>query len=239
MTSPLLAVEDLHVRYGAVTALRGVSLEVYPGEMVALLGANGAGKTTTLRAISGLVSPHAGAIRFDDRPIQGMRPSSVVRLGIGQMPEGRDLFPGLSVEENLRFGLFAAAPAARAGFADAVTPVYTAFPKLHERRGQKAGTLSGGEQQMLTAGIALIAKPRLLLVDELSLGLAPLIVDQLYEVLREVNRQGTAILLVEQFVHLALENAGRAYVLGKGQVTLEGPSDELKNDPALVSSYIG
>jgi branched-chain amino acid transport system ATP-binding protein len=223
-----------------VPALRGVSLEVRAGEMVALLGANGAGKTTTLRAISGLVKPHEGNIIFDGERIDGLSPTEVVGRGIAHMPEGRDLFPGLSVKENLKYGYFPQMKKHRRGFASNLDGVYDAFPKLKERHNQKAGTLSGGEQQMLTAGIALISEPKLLLVDELSLGLAPKIVEQLFAVLRGVSEtRGTAILLVEQFVPLALANTKRAYVLTKGEVAMARSSDDLRDDPDLVSSYLG
>jgi branched-chain amino acid transport system ATP-binding protein len=210
VSQPLLRVTGCHVRYGLVPALRGVDLEVGPGEMVALLGANGAGKTTTLRAISGLVKPHAGSIELDGQRIDGLSPTQVVRRGIAHMPEGRDLFAGLSVRENLRYGFFPRRKLHRREYGAALEQVLDAFPKLRERSSQKAGTLSGGEQQMLTAAMALMAAPRLLLVDELSLGLAPKIVEQLFEALRRVNREsGTAILLVEQFVPLALANTER------------------------------
>jgi branched-chain amino acid transport system ATP-binding protein len=235
---PLLSVDTINVRYGLVPALRGVSIEIRPGEMIALLGANGAGKTTTLRAISGLVSPTSGEILYQGKRIDGMSPSKIVRLGIAQMPEGRDLFPQLSVQENLRFG-YLIHRKDRKGYHDQLDEVYLGFPKLKDRRRQAAGTLSGGEQQMLTAGIALMSRPKLLLVDELSLGLAPLIVAQLFAVLREVNRRGTAILLVEQFVPLALANTTRAYVLARGEVAMSRASAELKDDPGLIASYLG
>lgn len=237
-SAPVLKVDQIHVRYGLVPALRGVTLEVRRGEMVALLGANGAGKTTTLRAISGLVRPHSGAIRFEGERIDGLSPPKVVGRRIAQMPEGRDLFQGLTVLENLRFGYWPNRKD-RKGYKPQLEEIFDAFPKLRERRRQKAGTLSGGEQQMLTAGIALMSRPALLLVDELSLGLAPKIVAQLFEVLGEVNRRGTAILLVEQFVPLALANTSRAYVLAKGEVAMSGVSADLKDDPGLIASYLG
>jgi branched-chain amino acid transport system ATP-binding protein len=235
----VLELAGVHVRYGLVPALRGIDLAVGEGEMVALVGANGAGKTTTLRAISGLVRPHAGSITFAGRRIDGLQPQQVVGKGIAHMPEGRDLFPALSVQENLRFGFFPRMARDRGGYRAAIDQVYDAFPRLRERARQRAGTLSGGEQQMLTAGMALMSRPRLLLVDELSLGLAPRIVEQLFEVLRQVNQTGTAILLVEQFVPLALANTSRAYVLAKGEVVLARPSAELKDDPQLLSAYLG
>jgi branched-chain amino acid transport system ATP-binding protein len=227
-----------HVRYGLVPALRGLSLQVGEGEMVALLGANGAGKTTTLRTISGLIHPHAGTVTFAGRPIHAMAPPQVVHQGVAHVPEGRDLFPALTVTENLRYGFW---PRRRDRHAlrPALEEVFDIFPRLRERHAQKAGTLSGGEQQMLAVGMALMSAPRLLLVDELSLGLAPQVVLQLYEVLSEVNRRGTAVLLVEQFVPLALANTHRAYVLAKGEVALSRASEDLRDDPALLASYLG
>jgi branched-chain amino acid transport system ATP-binding protein len=227
-----------HVRYGLVPALRGVSLEVRNGEMVALLGANGAGKTTTLRAISGLIHPHSGEIRFEGRRIDQLSPPQVVRHGIAHLPEGRDLFPGLSVKENLRYGYWPQRRD-RSGYTPALEEVFEFFPRLRERASQRAGTLSGGEQQMLGIGMALMSRPRLLIVDELSLGLAPKVVAQLFEILTMVNRRGTSILIVEQFVPLALANTHRAYVLAKGEVVVSGRSAELRDDPALIASYLG
>ena len=238
MVQPLLKLDEVHVRYGLVTALRGVSLTVNEGEMVALLGPNGAGKSTTLRAIAGLARPHSGQVLFGDQRIDGMQAWDVVKLGVAQMPEGRYLFGGLSVEENLRFA-YLARNRGRARYRELLDEAYASFPRLRERRRQAAGTLSGGEQQMLTASMALISEPRLLLVDELSLGLAPKVVDQLFEVLRRANQRGCAILLVEQFVPLALANTSRGYVLAKGAVVMSRPSAELLKDPSLVSSYLG
>ena len=235
---PLLELKLCHVTYGLVPALRGVSLKVQPGEMVALLGANGAGKTTTLRAISGLVGVRSGQVLFKGQPIQGLTPPQVVRRRIAQMPEGRELFPQLTVKENLRYGYWPNRQD-RPGFTRELNHIYEVFPRLSERAGQKAGTLSGGEQQMLTAGMALMSRPELLLVDELSLGLAPIVVRQLFDVLKKVNEAGTAILLDEQFVPLALANTERAYVLAKGEVVLEGRSAELKDSQELVASYMG
>jgi branched-chain amino acid transport system ATP-binding protein len=206
--------------------------------MVALLGANGAGKSTTLRTISGLNRPRSGAIWFDGERIDGLTAPAVVRRGIAHLPEGRDLFPGLTVQENLRYGYWPRRRD-RGAYAGALDGVLEAFPKLRERSSQKAGTLSGGEQQMLGVAMALMSDPRLLIVDELSLGLAPKIVEQLFEILQQVNERGTSILLVEQFVPMALGHTHRAYVLAKGQVVLEGPSSELLDSDALVSSYMG
>jgi branched-chain amino acid transport system ATP-binding protein len=234
----LLELTLCHVRYGLVPALRGVSLEVRRGEMVALLGANGAGKTTTLRAISGLVHPYSGEIRVDGARIDQLAPPEVVRRGVAHLPEGRDLFPQLSVRENLRYGYWPQRKD-RAGYHSTVEEVFTFFPRLRERSSQRAGTLSGGEQQMLAVGMALMSRPRLLIVDELSLGLAPKVVAQLFEILSLVNRRGTAILLVEQFVGLALQHTHRAYVLAKGEVVAARASAELRDDPTLVASYLG
>jgi len=241
-TSPdghrLLEVVLCHVRYGLVPALRGVTLEVRRGEMVALLGANGAGKTTTLRAISGLIHAHAGEIRLLGERIDSLAPPQVVRRGVAHLPEGRDLFPQLTVKENLRYGYWPRRKD-RHGYAPALDEVFDFFPRLRERAAQRAGTLSGGEQQMLGVGMALMSRPRLLIVDELSLGLAPKVVAQLFEILTLVNQRGTSILIVEQFVPLALANTHRAYVLAKGEVVVSKPSAELRDDPALVASYLG
>jgi branched-chain amino acid transport system ATP-binding protein len=234
----LLEVVLCHVRYGLVPALRGISLDVGRGEMVALLGANGAGKTTTLRAISGLIHPHAGEIKFHGNRIDELSPPQIVRRGIAHLPEGRDLFPQLSVKENLRYGYWPRRRD-RAGYALALEEVFEFFPRLRERSSQRAATLSGGEQQMLGVGMALMARPELLIVDELSLGLAPKVVAQLFEILTLVNRRDTSILIVEQFVPLALANTHRAYVLAKGEVVVSKPSAELRDDPALVASYLG
>ncbi|HEX9969175.1 MAG TPA: ABC transporter ATP-binding protein [Acidimicrobiales bacterium] len=234
----LLAVHDVEAGYGAVTALRGLSLQVAPGEMVALLGANGAGKTTTLRVLSGLLAPRSGSVLFDGEEIGGVPSHRLVSRGIAHLPEGRDLFPTLTVEENLKYGHWARRRD-RADFSHRLDQAFEYFPRLRERRKQAAGTLSGGEQQMLGVARALMSSPRLLLVDELSLGLAPMIVSQLFEILREVNKDGMAVLLVEQFVHMALANTDRAYVLARGEVVIEGRSADLADDPSLVSSYLG
>ena len=233
----LLEVDDIDVYYGSVQALRGVSLHVEAGERVALLGANGAGKTTTLRTISGLLAPTSGTVRFDDEDISGMAAHEVVGRGIAHGPEGRALFPGLTVEENLRFGYL---PRRRdkAGYSAALAQVYAYFPRLRERRGQLAGTMSGGEQQMLVVARALMSSPKLLIVDELSLGLAPRIVALLFDIIRDVNATGTAVLIVEQFVHMALANTDRAYVLRKGEVVLEGRSADLAGNDAVLESYL-
>ena len=235
---PLLRVDGIDVAYGAVQAVRGLSLEIGRGEMVALLGANGAGKTSTLRTISGLLRPTRGSVVFDGRRIDGLPAHQVVGLGIAHVPEGRELFPSLTVQQNLRLGYWSRR-GDQVAYADRLEWVLGHFPRLRERAAQAAGSLSGGEQQMLVMGRALMSSPRLLLADELSLGLAPMIVEQLFDILREINREGTAVLLVEQFVHLALANTDRAYVLAKGEVTITKRSSELKDDPELVASYLG
>jgi branched-chain amino acid transport system ATP-binding protein len=234
----LLEIESVDVFYGQIQALREVSVQLGAGEMVALVGANGAGKTTTLRTISGLLNPRRGSISFEGRRIDRLPAQEVVQRGITHLPEGRELFPSLSVMENLRMGYWTRRRD-RSGLRPALDHVMDLFPRLRERAGQAAGTLSGGEQQMLGVGRALMSSPRLLVVDELSLGLAPLVVSQLFDVLRQVNAEGTAVLLVEQFVHMALQNTHRAYVLAKGSVVTSGPSAELLRDPALVESYLG
>lgn len=237
MTS-LLAVDGVDVSYGSVQALRGITIDIEAGEMVALLGANGAGKTTTLRTISGLLAPTAGTITFAGERIDGVPPHRLVGRGIAHLPEGRDLFPSLSVEDNLRYGYWTRRRD-KAGYAVQRDAVMDHFPRLRERRTQAAGTLSGGEQQMLGVARALMSSPKLLLVDELSLGLAPMIVEQLFAILEEVHRTGTAILLVEQFVHMALEHTDRAYVLGRGEVVLTAASRDLLDDPKVLAAYLG
>jgi branched-chain amino acid transport system ATP-binding protein len=235
---PALEVDGIDVFYGPVQALRSLSLRVGDGEMVALLGANGAGKTTTLRTISGMLAPAGGAVRFGESSIGGRSAQEVVRLGIAHMPEGRELFPELSVTENLKLGHWTNRKD-RAAEADRIEEMFVMFPRLRERATQAAGTMSGGEQQMLTVARALMSRPSLLLVDELSLGLAPIVVQQLFEALDVVNKAGTAVLLVEQFVHLALKHTSRAYVLAKGEVAIEGPSAQLLASPELMAAYLG
>jgi len=234
----LLEVDTIDVRYGAVQALRGLSLCVEEGEMVALLGANGAGKTSTLRTVSGLLAPAAGSIRFHGDEIAGVPAHRLVGRGVAHLPEGRDLFPTLTVEENLRYGHWTRRKD-RADYSRQLDRMMDYFPRLRERRDQVAKTLSGGEQQMLGVARALMSSPQLLLVDELSLGLAPMVVAQLFEILQEVNRDGTAVLLVEQFVHMALSHCDRAYVLAKGEVVLAGDALTLRDDANLIASYLG
>lgn len=234
----LLKIEAVDAFYGPVRALSGVSLKIAPGEKVALLGANGAGKTTTLRVISGLVAPRAGKVAFDGEDIGGLPPHRIVGRGIAHLPEGRQLFSGMSVEENLKFGYYPRRKD-KGSIGAELDRVMEYFPRLRERRKQAAGTLSGGEQQMLGIARALMSSPKLLLVDELSLGLAPIIVEQLFEILDDVNKTGTAVLIVEQFVHMALANTHRAYVLQKGRVVASEASSTLLGDDALVESYLG
>jgi branched-chain amino acid transport system ATP-binding protein len=234
----MLEINSIDVHYGPVQALFGASLRVNDGEMVALLGANGAGKSTTLRTISGLLSPTRGEVTLDGRNIAGMPAQKVVRLGVAQLPEGRELFPELTVLENLRLGYWSKRKE-KNGFTGKLEHIYHLFPRLKERAQQASGTLSGGEQQMLAVSRALMSSPTLLLVDEVSLGLAPIVVSQLFNALEEVNREGTAILLVEQFVHLALKHTARAYVLAKGEMVIEGKSKDLLSSPDLMAAYLG
>jgi branched-chain amino acid transport system ATP-binding protein len=238
MTEPLLEVRDIDVFYGPIQALRGVSLTIDIGDRVALVGANGAGKTTTLRTISGLLKPRRGEILLEGEPIHGLRAHKVVQRGVAHLPEGRELFSGLSVEENIRAGFWSQRRrgSSYGGRRDRVMDL---FPILRERAKQAAGTLSGGEQQMLGVARALMSDPKLLVVDELSLGLAPKIVAQLFDIIGEINAQGTAVLIVEQFVHMALANTDRASVLSKGEVALEGASADLLADPNLIATYLG
>ena len=234
----ILEVEGLDVYYGPVQALRNVSLHVEEGEMVSLLGANGAGKTTTLRTISGLLSPRSGSVKIGGREAGSLSAQKIVRLGVAHLPEGRELFPELTVTENLRLGHWSRRKERKA-MAARLERMFELFPRLRERAGQQAGTMSGGEQQMLAVARALMSNPRLLLVDELSLGLAPIVVRQLFDAIAQVNREGTAVLLVEQFVHMALRHTARAYVLGKGEVVLEGASSDLLSSPDLMAAYLG
>ncbi len=232
----LLSVSDLAVDYGAIRALHCISFEVDEGEIVTLVGANGAGKSTTLRTISGLLKPAAGEIVFDGRPIGGMGGHRVVKLGIAHVPEGRQPFAYLTVRENLLLGAYNR-PQSEA--AAAMDRVFESFPRLKERLSQTAGTLSGGELQMLAMGRGLMAKPRLLMLDEPSMGLSPILVREIFDIIREINRQGTAILLVEQNAFMALQVAQRAYVLETGRVALSGPAADLLRDPKVKAAYLG
>ena len=236
---PLLVLDGVETFYGSIQALRGVSFKVPEGSIVTLLGANGAGKSTTLKCISGLVSASKGTVSFRGERIDGLACETIARRGISHVPEGRELFPELSVLENLRMGFWSQRKQPGKSFSQQTDHVMDLLPRLRERADQAAGTMSGGEQQMLVFARALMSSPRLILVDELSLGLAPLIVAQLFEVLKEINTEGTAFLLVEQFVHLALKHTSRAYVLSKGSVAMAGTSAELLADTNLVATYLG
>jgi branched-chain amino acid transport system ATP-binding protein len=234
----VLRVSDLHVRYGGVAAVKGVSLEVGQGEIVAMIGPNGAGKTSILRAISGLVAPAAGAVAFEGRDIAGWRPHRVVALGLGHAPEGRRLFPRMSVLENLKMGAYRVRDGA--AIARRLDRVLERLPRLAERRGQLAGTLSGGEQQMLSIGRALMAEPRLLMLDEPSFGLAPMIVAEIGRLVRAVSEDARlAVLLVEQNARMALAMSSRAYVLETGTVALSGSSADLRDSPHVKAAYLG
>ncbi len=234
----LLEVAGLDVHYGAIHALRGVSLRVDEGEIVTLVGSNGAGKSTTLRAISGLVPPSAGTIRYGGRPIQGKAPHEIVAMGVAQAPEGRGIFANLTVEENLKVGAYARRESWRE-LEEERERALAHFPQIRERLGQRAGTLSGGEQQMLAIARALLARPRLLLLDEPSLGLAPQIVQTIFRIIREINKTGTTILLVEQNAHMALHTAHRGYVLETGRVVLEDTCRRLAEDDRVKKVYLG
>ncbi|MFL5770963.1 MAG: ABC transporter ATP-binding protein [Chloroflexota bacterium] len=233
----MLELADVHVRYGNILALQGVSLRVDTGELIALIGANGAGKTTTLRAISGLLRPSKGTIAFEGTDLTALGTDRIVGLGISHCPEGRRIFGSLTVAENLRLGAVSVADQAATGAE--LEKVFELFPLLKERLGQAGGTLSGGEQQMLAIGRALMSRPRLLLLDEPSLGLAPLMVERIFETISQLKGQGRTILLVEQNVHQALDVADRAYVLETGRITLEGPTGTLRHDPKVEQSYLG
>jgi branched-chain amino acid transport system ATP-binding protein len=235
--APVLDVQDVHVYYGAIHALKGVSLNVGEGEIVTLIGANGAGKSTTLRAINGLNRPRQGSIRFQGREITGSTPHSIVKSGVAQSPEGRRLFPRMSVTENLEMGAFQRTD--RENFRGDMERVFELFPRLRERRAQKAGTLSGGEQQMCAIGRALMARPRLLLLDEPSMGLAPIFVERIFEIVVEINKQGTPVLLVEQNALMALEVAQRGYVMETGRIALQGLAGELKTNEQVRQTYLG
>jgi branched-chain amino acid transport system ATP-binding protein len=236
-TRPLLEVQNLSIRYGRVQALEHVSLEVRAGEVVTLIGANGAGKSTTLRSISRIIPIHDGRIAFESRDISGVRPSDVVRLGIAQVPEGRRMLARQSVLDNLLLGAYTRSDTA--GIQADLERQFERFPRLAERRRQMAGTLSGGEQQMLAIARALMSRPRLLLLDEPSLGLAPLIVRSIFEIIRDLHTAGVTILLVEQNASLALQIADRAYVLEAGRLTISGPASELLTDERVKRAYLG
>jgi branched-chain amino acid transport system ATP-binding protein len=232
-----LAIAGLRVAYGRTEALKGIDLHVEQGQTVCLIGANGAGKTTTMRALSGLVRPRAGSIRLDGVDITGQRPHRIAALGMVQVPEGRQIFAELTVAENLALGAWLVADSAER--ARRLEAVLARFPRLRERRGQLAGSMSGGEQQMLALGRALMAAPRLLLLDEPSMGLAPLYVEEIFAIIADLRREGTTILLVEQNASAALDVADFAYVLETGRIVLSGPAATVAADPAIIAAYLG
>ncbi|MGB3488967.1 MAG: ABC transporter ATP-binding protein [Xanthobacteraceae bacterium] len=233
----MLEVKDLRAGYGDVPVLRGIDLSVQAGSITALIGANGAGKTTLLRTISGIIPADAGSVRYDGQDILGMPPQDIVRAGLVQVPEGRRLFPDMTVFENLLIG--SSSSSARPRRDESLKTVFELFPKVRERGGQRAGTLSGGEQQMVAIARALMASPRLLLLDETSLGLAPIVVDEIFQAVRRLAVQGMTILVVEQNTALALEVADHGYVLEQGHFAMEGPASDLMADPRVKQAYLG
>jgi branched-chain amino acid transport system ATP-binding protein len=237
MSEPLLRLENAEVAYGGIRALSGVSLEVHAGEMVTLIGANGAGKTTTLRTITGLVRPRSGRVLLAGEPLGGVAAHKIVARGVAMVPEGRAIFGNLTVLENLTIGAYLMKN--RAKTKEALEHNFVLFPRLRERQKQVAGTLSGGEQQMLAIARALMSWPRLLLLDEPSLGIAPILVQAIFEAVKKIKKEGTTVLLVEQNAHLALDVSDRAYVLETGRVLLDGPSAEVRHDPRVKEAYLG
>ena len=233
----VLELDDIHTYYGSIHALKGVSLRVHEGEVVTLIGANGAGKSTTLRSINGVNHPRDGRISFQGRDITNAPPHAIVKMGIAQSPEGRRLFPRMSVLENLEMGAFQRTD--RGNFKEDLDRVFDLFPRLAERRTQYAGTMSGGEQQMCAIGRALMARPKLLMLDEPSMGLAPIFVEKIFEIIAEINQQGTPILLVEQNALMALDAARRGYVMETGVISLEGPAQELRRNERVRKAYLG
>jgi branched-chain amino acid transport system ATP-binding protein len=231
----LLEVKEIHTFYGNIEALKGISLEVEEGEIVTLIGSNGAGKSTTLRSISGLTPPRSGSIKFDGKELGETAPQEIVKLGISQSPEGRRVFSRMTVLENLELGAYLRSD----DLEQDLTRVFDLFPRLKEREKQKAGTMSGGEQQMLAIGRALMAEPRLLLLDEPGMGLAPILVERIYDTIRQINEQGTTILLVEQNANSALDVSNRGYVLETGTVALTDESSKLKANPEVQKAYLG
>ena len=234
---PVLRIEDVHTFYGSIEALKGISLDVHDGEIVTLIGANGAGKSTTLRSINGLNHPRNGKIFFQGTDVTSMPPHQIVKRGISQSPEGRKLFPRMSVTENLEMGAFQRTD--RSEIKEDMDRVFSLFPRLAERRTQKAGTMSGGEQQMLAIGRALMARSKLLLLDEPSMGLAPIFVEKIFEIVKEINDQGTPILLVEQNALMALDTADRGYVLETGKIALADDAKALRQNEQVRKTYLG
>jgi branched-chain amino acid transport system ATP-binding protein len=236
-SGPILEVEDIHTYYGSIHAIKGITLEVREGEIVTLIGANGAGKSTTLRSINGLNHPREGKIRFRGKDITDEAAHNVVKMGISQSPEGRKLFPRMSVFENLEMGAFQRQD--RKEIREDLERVYGLFPRLAERKSQKAGTLSGGEQQMVAMGRALMARPKLLLLDEPSMGLAPIFVEKIFEIVTEINEQGTPVLLVEQNALMALDVADRGYVMETGQIAITDEAKNLRQNEKVQKAYLG
>lgn len=237
MAEPMLKIDNIDVYYGAIHALKGISLEVKEGEIVTLIGANGAGKSTTLRTISGLLKPKTGSITFLGQDIAGVRAHEIVKKGISQVPEGRRVFAEMTVMENLDLGAFVRKD--KAGIQQDLKHVFELFPRLEERKNQSAGTLSGGEQQMLAMGRALMSRPKLLLLDEPSMGLAPLLIKEIFNIIVDINKSGTTVLLVEQNANMALSIANRAYVLETGRITLSGSAQELAASEDVRKAYLG
>ncbi|MFT3915077.1 MAG: ABC transporter ATP-binding protein [Anaeromyxobacteraceae bacterium] len=238
----MLVVEDLHAGYGLSEVLRSVSLEVKAGTVVALIGANGAGKTTTMRAVSGMITPSRGRVLLDGKPVEGLPASRIARLGLAHSPEGRKVFAPLSVEDNLLLGAFSRLPrffGFRAKATADLDRVYGLFPRLADRRRQSAGTLSGGEQQMLAIGRALMARPKIMLLDEPSMGLAPVVVQEVFRTIRRLKAEGVTMLLVEQFAKAALEVADHAFVLERGRIAVSGTPDALRKDARVIAAYLG
>jgi branched-chain amino acid transport system ATP-binding protein len=233
----LLELQDVHTYYGNIHALKGISLSIERGEIVTLIGSNGAGKSTTLRTISGLLKPRRGAILLEQKQLDQLLPHEIVALGVIHVPEGRRIFPRLTVQENLAMGAYQRRD--KDGIQRDLERVFVLFPRLKERLHQKGGTLSGGEQQMLAIGRALMSRPRVLLLDEPSMGLAPVLVEQIFEIIREINQQGITILLVEQNARMALSIAHRGYVLETGRIVLSGPGPQLAGDPMVKAAYLG
>tara|TARA_A100001015_G_scaffold313718_1_gene421602 strand:- start:593 stop:1324 length:732 start_codon:yes stop_codon:yes gene_type:complete len=234
---PILELNQIHTSYNNIKAVKGISLTIYHGEMVCLIGANGAGKSTTLMTISGVLSPEAGSIKFEGKSLGSISASQRVQMGISQVPEGRHIFPEMTVQENLELGAYIQRNSKK--IAQDIELVFSVFPRLKERKFQRGGTLSGGEQQMLAIGRAVMSKPKLLLLDEPSLGLAPLIVEQIFEIIQKINENGTTVLLVEQNANLALTVTNRGYVMETGHITMEGNSKDLIADERIRAAYLG
>ena len=237
MAQPMLCVSDLHVHYGGIQAVKGVSFEVFAGELVSLIGSNGAGKTTTMKAITGLLSASAGSIELNSKPIHDCKPWDLVKLGLAMVPEGRGVFTRMTIIENLQMGAYSRSHGT--GIDEDIERIFATFPRLKERSQQLAGTLSGGEQQMLAMGRALMSRPSLLLLDEPSMGLSPVMVDKIFEVIQAVSAQGVTIVLVEQNASRALQIAQRAYVMESGVITLSGKASDLLHDPKVRAAYLG